>query len=57
MIKYAEKVRRRGPESAPGRDDAAKEANRLTGFPVREARNLYHFLPDGLRNPARTRRS
>ena len=56
MRRFAEEciMSRGGP---PKRDDAAKAVNKKTTYPVREARKLYRFLPDRLRNPARTPRS
>jgi hypothetical protein len=41
----------------PKRDAAASAVNMKTTFPVRKARGLYRFLPDELRNPARTPRA
>lgn len=56
MCQFAEEcmISRGGP---PKRDDAAKAVNKKTTFPVRRARDLYRFLPNGLRNPPRTPRS
>lgn len=37
----------------PKRDDVARDANRRTGYPVRECRKLYQALPQHLRNHPR----
>jgi len=55
MCRYArEQVNSHG--RPPKRDDVAQIVSRKTGYAVRKARDLYSFLPDGLRNPARTKR-
>ena len=52
MHRYArEQLAARG--EPPKRDPTAQATNKMTGYPVRRARELYKFLPPNLRNPSR----